>query len=638
MTTRTCKIGIHGRNHEEWGDIDFQVLRDAGVEAIKPMSQTRPHYFERMTRELPNVEIITRLYDDRIRYGHPTPAEFVDKMIPVMANLKPYCTKFHVCNEPNHVERYEGWGPTDDDARSFNAWFQETYRRLKDAHPWASIGFPGLALGEHSHRERTWLKLCRPAVEMADWLGVHCYWQTPPGQGPQLMDEALGMNFKHYHSQHPDKTLEILECGNSNIHSNFPISDEAIADEYVQWLQAVFSYPYVNSASFYILSSHDTGSWSFFSWRTENGAIKPMVYRVRAMFRPQWIPVYTPKPEPRPEPAPPVETPAGLTNQIVINAFNRASLSLGLEGWELLNRAGLDLKALARDQASRQSLYSGPRLADLPGLTDEQRRLIRAQLPGDVSFAAAGYSGFLLQDAELLLISLAPPPQVWLRNASGALETRVARAWNRYGNLLVGIADRLGIDLALAVAVVAAEHDPRGIAADNRLVLRFEPHLFYQRWGQHHPDRFAEHFHFDPARPWQGHRWRAAAAKPWREVHDSLDSEWAALKLAQSLDKMAACAATALGFAGILGASHAVAGYRSPAQMLDAFASSERFQVLARFDLLAGPDGGSRQVDALRDHDLATYASLAASHGDAARLAGALAVAAQAFEQLLHVD
>jgi hypothetical protein len=103
-------------------------------------------------------------------------------MIPVMANLKPYCTKFHVCNEPNHVERYEGWGPTDDDARSFNAWFQETYRRLKDAHPWASIGFPGLALGEHSHRERTWLKLCRPAVEMADWLGVHCYWQTPPGQ------------------------------------------------------------------------------------------------------------------------------------------------------------------------------------------------------------------------------------------------------------------------------------------------------------------------------------------------------------------------------------------------------------------------------------------------------------------------
>jgi hypothetical protein len=633
MTTRTCKVGVHGRNNEEWHDIDFQVLRDAGVEVIKPMSHTRPHHFERMRRDLPNAEIITRLYDDRVRHGHPTPAEFAAKMIPVVATLQPYCTKFHIANEPNHAERYEGWGPTDEDARSFNAWFIEVFRRLKEAHSWASIGFPGLALGEHSHRERTWLKLCRPAVEMADWLGVHCYWQTPPGQGPQLLDEALGMNFKHYHSQHPDKTLEILECGNSNIHSNFPISDEAIADEYVQWLQAVFGYPYVNSASFYILSSHDTSNWSFFSWRTEHGAIKPMAYRVGAMHRPQWIPVHMPRPEPRPEPARPVETPAGLTNQMVINAFNRASLSLGLDGWELLNRAGLDLKALARDQAARQSLYSGPKLAQLPGLSDEQRQLIRAQLPSDVSFAAVGYSGLLKEDAELLLISLAPPPQVWLRNASGALETRVARAWNRFGNLLSSIADRLGIDLGLAVAAVAAEHDPRGLAADQRLVLRFEPHLFYQRWGQQNPALFAAHFQFDPTRPWQGHRWRAAATKPWREVHDDQASEWAAFEQARSLDLMAACEAAALGFAGLLGASHAAAGYQSAAQMLEAFASSERFQVLARFDLLAGPSGDSRQIDALRAGDLESYATLAAGPSQAARLAALWRSAAAAFQR-----
>ncbi len=633
MTTRTCKVGIHGRNNEEWHDIDFQVLRDAGVEVIKAMSQTRPHHFERMRRELPNVEIITRLYTGAFgKEGHPSPSQFAGEMIPVLANLQPYCTKFHIHNEPNHLSRDEGWGNSDEDARSFNAWFIEVFRRLKDAHPWASIGFPGLAVGEHGHRERTWLKLCRPAVEMADWLGVHCYWQTPPGQGPQLMDEALGTNFKHYHSQHPNKTLEILECGNSNIHSNFPISDEAIADEYVQWLQEVFNYPYINSASFYILSSHDTGQWSFFSWRTENGAIRPMVYRVGAMFRPQWIPVNTPAPKPKP--APPVNTPAGLTNQMVINAFNRASLNLGLDGWELLNRAGLDLKALARDQAARQALYGGPKLDQLPGLTDAQRQLIRAQLPGDVSFALAGYSGFLKDDVELLLLSLALPPQLKLHAPNGALETRVTRAWNRYGNLLAVVADRLGIDVALAVAVAAAEGDPRGIAPGNRLVLRFEPHLFFQRWGRQHPDRFAQHFQFDPDRPWQGHRWRAAADADWREVHDSLAGEWAAFALARSLDDAAACEAAALGFAAILGASHAAAGYQSAGQMLDAFASSERFQVLARFDLLAGPDGGSRQADALRAGDLATYATLAAGPGQAARLAATLRSAVDAFQRL----
>jgi hypothetical protein len=633
MSTRTCKIGIHGRNHEEWHDIDFQVLRDAGVEVIKAMSQTRPYHFERMRRELPNVEIITRLHGDGFGVGHhPSPAQFAGQMIPVMADLRPYCTKFHVHNEPNHIKLYEGWGPTDDDARDFNTWFLQVYRRLKDAHPWASIGFPGLALGEHSHRDRTWLEICRPAIQEADWLGVHCYWQTPPGEWSRLRDEAFGLNFKYYHNKYPNKTIEILECGNSNGENNLPISDETIADEYVQWLQEVFNYPYINSASFFILSSQDSGNWSSFSWRTEHGAIRPMVYRVGVMFRPQWIPVNSPAPKPKP--APPVTTPAGLTNQMVINAFNRASLNLGLDGWELLNRAGLDLKALARDQATRQAPYSGPKLDQLPGLTDAQRQLIRAQLPRDVSFAAAGYSGFLKDDAGLLLLSLAAPPQLRLRTPSGALETRVARAWNRYGNLLTGIADRLGIDVALAVAVVAAEHDPRGLTPGNRLVLRFEAHLFYQRWGKDHPDRFAEHFQFDPARPWQGHRWRAAADADWREVHCSLADEWAAFDLARYLDYTAACEATALGFATILGASHAAAGYQSAAQMVDAFASSERFQVLARFDLLAGPDGGSRQADALRNDDLERYATVAAGPAEAARLAAMLRAAVQAFARL----
>lgn len=637
MTTRTCKVGIHGRNNEEWHDIDFQVLRDAGVEVIKAMSHTRPHHFERMKRELPNAEIITRLHGGGFGEGHhPGASQFADQMIPVMAALQPYCSKFHVHNEPNHVKLYEGWGPTDEDARSFNAWFLEVYHRLKEAHPWASIGFPGLAVGDGDHREGAWLRICRPAIERADWLGAHCYWQTPPGSPSNLSDPNWGLRFQLHHSLYPDKVIEVLECGNSNVqrpqNDPWPISDEAIAEEYVQWLQQVFNYPYINSASFFILSSHDTGNWSFFSWRTENGAIKPVVHRVRAMHRPQWAPVNSPAPKPKPEP--PVTTPAGLTNQIVINAFNRASLSLGLDGWELLNRAGLDLKALARDQASRQALYSGPKLDQLPGLTGEQRQLIRAHLPGDVSFAAAGYSGFLKDDAELLLLSLALPPQMWLRNASGALETRVVRVWNRYGNLLSSVASRLGIDIALAVAVVAAEHDARGLTGDQQLVLRFEPHLFYQRWGMDHPDRFAEHFQFDPARPWQGHRWRATAAKPWREVHDDLASEWAAFALARSLDGPGACASTALGFAGALGASHAAAGYQSPAQMLDAFASSERFQVLAFFDLLAGPAGGSRAADALRSHEIETFAELTAGPGNAARVAATLCLAISAFQRL----
>jgi hypothetical protein len=67
---------------------------------------------------------------------------------------------------------------------------------------------------------------------------------------------------------------------------------------------------------------------------------------------------------------------------------------------------------------------------------------------------------------------------------------------------------------------------------------------------------------------------------------------------------------------------------QATSRQVDFFASSERYQVLARFDLLAGSDGRSRQIEALRHRDLETYATLAASPGDAARLAGVLRAAA----------
>jgi hypothetical protein len=176
MSTRTCKVGIHGRNHEEFQDQDFEVIREAHIEAIKMMSQTRPGHFERLERENPGIELITRLYTGNFGEGHhPSPAEFAGQVIPVMGNLRDFCVKFEVHNEPNHVARYEGWGSTDEDAADFNRWFLEVYDRLKQAHPWASIGFPGLAMPHFGHRDRDWLRICRPAIQRADWLGVHCY-------------------------------------------------------------------------------------------------------------------------------------------------------------------------------------------------------------------------------------------------------------------------------------------------------------------------------------------------------------------------------------------------------------------------------------------------------------------------------
>ena len=64
MTTRTCRVGVHGRNHEIFHDIDYQVIREARAEVVKMMSHTRPEVFKKIKDDDPQIEIITRLYDD----------------------------------------------------------------------------------------------------------------------------------------------------------------------------------------------------------------------------------------------------------------------------------------------------------------------------------------------------------------------------------------------------------------------------------------------------------------------------------------------------------------------------------------------------------------------------------------------
>jgi O-acetyl-ADP-ribose deacetylase (regulator of RNase III) len=74
-----------------------------------------------------------------------------------------------------------------------------------------------------------------------------------------------------------------------------------------------------------------------------------------------------------------VSLPAVFTNQHVINAFHDAAAELGLtDRWALLKKIqGLSLVELADD---RQGLYAGPDLAQLPQLTEQERRLVHRKL------------------------------------------------------------------------------------------------------------------------------------------------------------------------------------------------------------------------------------------------------------------
>lgn len=281
------RIGLNGRNDSGFHDLDYQLIREAKIETVKMMSLTQPEVFARIKQENPEIEFIVRLYDDRMSaQGHPSPAEFAGRMIPIMAALHPYATKFEVGNEPNHFKRYEGWGPEDADAENFKTWFLEVYDLLKAAHPWAELGFPALGTPDSVHRDRAWLEINREAIERADWLGVHCYWQTPPNQPGTMLDPEHGLCFTYYHALFPDKPIELTEFDNDNIVYGYPPdSEENIAQQYITYYQEFFKYPYLRSASSYIISSPDQ-AWDYFTWRSEEGRFKPVVSAIAAMSRP----------------------------------------------------------------------------------------------------------------------------------------------------------------------------------------------------------------------------------------------------------------------------------------------------------------------------------------------------------------
>jgi hypothetical protein len=385
------------------------------------------------------------------------------------------------------------------------------------------------------------------------------------------------------------------------------------------------------------------------------GAGPEAAYRVRLPSQPPRA-----APPPAPEELPDVTVPPGYTNQHVITAFSRAGQKLKLATpWGLMAKAGIKLASLAKQ---RNAVYQGPEIDALPHLTVMEKRLVkwelfalykppRSKVAGAEEVPASGEEeveaapdaesataqpGFLRIRSRLEEVPLAPPEEadLDLARAGDGAERRVVAAWNRFGWLLVTLADEMGIDPALAVAVAAVSVGLRGFGADGRLLIRFENHIFYDRWGRHDPGRFLQHFHFNADRPWADHSWRAAVDAPWRRCHGRQEEEWAAFELARVLDDTAAKDAIAMGAPRIMGLLHPEIGYASVDQMYHDFSTGEGTQLTGFFDLLRGPTGNSRRMEALRRKDFYTFAALHNGADQATAYGAMYASAFDAYQRL----
>lgn len=176
-----------------------------------------------------------------------------EEIPPVEQALAPRVVLWEIKNEPNHKDGHEGYGPTADDAEEFAEWYSRVFEGLEQAGI-NGLGWPGLALGEHAHGERTWAKVCRHLIGRSHWIGVHAYWQRPH----ERADPRLGQNWQYYRRHWPHHRLIATEVADSSCHNpELPqMTPRSQEDQYIAWCRAADAGG-VDGATFFMLAGSD---------------------------------------------------------------------------------------------------------------------------------------------------------------------------------------------------------------------------------------------------------------------------------------------------------------------------------------------------------------------------------------------
>lgn len=340
---------------------------------------------------------------------------------------------------------------------------------------------------------------------------------------------------------------------------------------------------------------------------------------------------------------PRVRLPRIYTNQQVINAVSFAADRLGLGQWDLLERTGQTIESLAQDRAT---IYAGPFLEEASAFSASERAVLLQELLGQLlqrvkwvgnvtATAGLNLRGGPSADQERVglighgeLVQVLHEENGWLfvvwqgtpgYVSAAFVENRTATAttpvvverpptlqeiWQRFGALLSRESDRLGIDPAVGLAVLLAESGGRTAAADGRMIIRFENHIFFQKWGTSNPELFGRFFQFDPGEKWKGHRWRRSPNDPWQECHQSQAGEWEILDFARSMHEESALQSISMGAAQIMGFNFAVLGYASASEMFKDFQRGEENQIRGFFRYVESKG----LVDALRRGNYLAFA------------------------------
>jgi hypothetical protein len=267
-----CLAGLVARPDGLMHQADWDVVREARIEALKVRTTTPPDVVSRALVDNPSMLVIANLGMD-FRGRMIAPAEFARIVENDAAELYDQGVQyFEIHNEPNLV--VEGYGSAWRDGYEFGQWFLQVTGYLRPRLPMARFGWPGLSLGPKIDGMRgdalRFLEEASAIIPQAEWIGCHCFWQDEAG----MMSVDGGVGYKLYRDEWPSRLLMITEFSNTSP----AVSAEERGRQYATYFQLLHGQEGIGAAFASVVSS--SAGYSNEVWRSEAGLLSPIVQEV----------------------------------------------------------------------------------------------------------------------------------------------------------------------------------------------------------------------------------------------------------------------------------------------------------------------------------------------------------------------
>jgi N-acetylmuramidase len=155
-------------------------------------------------------------------------------------------------------------------------------------------------------------------------------------------------------------------------------------------------------------------------------------------------------------------------------------------------------------------------------------------------------------------------------------------------------ADAIGCDVKAIKAVMSVECKGSGFDKSGRLVLLFEPHIFYRELSKSAPGKLNTAVK------------QGLAAKSWGQIkYGKMSEQYPRIDKAIMIDETAALRSASYGLGQTMGFNDHRCGFKTAKEMVDAYKASEAAQLMGMVAFIKS----SHLDDELRNHDWAGFAN-----------------------------